>query len=102
MSNFFFFIFSFQIFLLLLIPIINLDFLLLIWDQIESFDTLITIKYKSLKLNLDIWSSELELIRYTYIRINRDKDLKKIKLDVSITKDQISYLELLWYSVCWN
>lgn len=87
MSNFFFFIFSFQIFLLLLIPIINLDFLLLIWDQIESFDTLITIKYKSLKLNLDIWSSELELIRYTYIRINRDKDLKKIKLDVSITKD---------------
>lgn len=87
MSNFFFFIFSFQIFLLLLISIINLDFLLLIWDQIESFDTLITIKYKSLKLNLDIWSSELELIRYTYIRINRDKDLKKIKLDVSITKD---------------
>lgn len=87
MNNFFFFIFSFQIFLLLLIPIINLDFLLLIWDQIESFDTLITIKYKSLKLNLDIWSSELELIRYTYIRINRDKDLKKIKLDVSITKD---------------
>lgn len=87
MSNFFFFIFSFQIFLLLLIPIINLDFLLLIWDQIESFDTLITIKYKSLKLNLDIWSSELELIRYTYIRINHDKDLKKIKLDVSITKD---------------